>query len=476
MKTYFKIRIINICSVCFFLLSQSACKKLVTIDPPLTQTTTPTVFANDNTAIAAQIAVYQQMNSDPANLKLYTALSADELNSTLTSTTQRNAYINNLIAATDGGGLLLWTAAYKYFYQENAIIENTQASTGISAKAKPIILGEAKFMRAWWYFYLVNLYGDVPLVTTSDYTVNSTFSRTPKDQVYAQIVKDLTEAKTQLSDQYVDASDIIVTADRIRPTTWAVDALLARVYLYLGNGHYADAETQASLVIANTAKFSLPADPNNVFKANSTEAIWQLLPTSTVGATQEGYFWVLTTKPSTSSYGTISNALFNAFETGDKRKVAWVGSITVSGTTYYFPNKYKYKTSPGSTLEYSMMLRLAEQYLIRAEARAQQNKLTGAISDLNVIRQRAGLSVLPGNLSQVQVLAAVAQERRVELFTEADRWLDLKRTGAIDAVMGSPGNATQAKGGANWQPYQAFYPIPILDISKDPNLTQTPGY
>jgi len=451
-------------------LTLDGCKKLVEIDTPITQIATTNVFSNDNTAIAAQLSVYIQMKGLPANMELAMGLSADELNSTTTDGTYRPIYLNALTFLN--GGVGQWTTAYAIIYQENAIIENVQTSDKLSIKVKNLLIGEAQFMRAYWYFYLVNLYGDVPLVTTTDYTKNSAMARTPKDQVYQQIVTDLLSAKSLLSTQYLDGADANVVVDRIRPTTWAADALLARVYLYTNK--YADAITQSSLVISNTSMFSLPNDINAVFKANSNEAIWQIAPQPN-NPTSEATNFILITSPVTaiSSSSTISPQLLNAFESNDKRKANWVGMITVSGNTYYFPYKYKLLTTSG---EYSMILRLAEQYLIRAEAEAQNNDLASAINDLNIIRNRAGISPLVTTLTKDQVLAAVAQERRVELFTEGQRWLDLKRTGTLDAVMGTPSNANLAKGGAGWQPYQAFYPIPQADITNNPNLKQTPGY
>ena len=129
---------------------------------------------------------------------------------------------------------------------------------------------------------------------------------------------------------------------------------------------------------------------------------------------------------------TLDTGLMNAFETGDLRRTHWVDSTDYSGTYFYFPNKYPvYVGNPGDTPYYTM-LRLAEQYLIRAESEANQggSGITGAIADLDTLRARAGLPFLSSSLNQTQVLVAVAQERRIELFAEwGHRWFDLKRTG-----------------------------------------------
>ena len=123
-----------------------------------------------------------------------------------------------------------------------------------------------------------------------------------------------------------------------------------------------------------------------------------------------------------------------------------------------------------------MVLRLAEQYLIRAEAEVNGagNGLGGAISDINAIRNRAGLPATTAS-TPAQVMAAIMQERRIEFFAEwGHRWLDLKRTGRVDSVMTI---ATPLKNaGTKWQSFQQLYPIPANERAFDPNLTQNPGY
>ena len=152
------------------------------------------------------------------------------------------------------------------------------------------------------------------------------------------------------------------------------------------------------------------------------------------------------------------------------------GTYTASPTAkYYFP--YKYQSSATSTVtEYVMMLRLAEQYLIRAEARANQGNTSGAISDLNVIRARAGLNAYAGQTDQNSVDSAILHERQVELFSEwGHRWFDLIRTGVVNNVMGGTNGVCQAKGGS-WMVTDILFPIPQIERTNDPNLTQNAGY
>lgn len=172
---------------------------------------------------------------------------------------------------------------------------------------------------------------------------------------------------------------------------------------------------------------------------------------------------------------TISPQLLNSFEPGDNRRTIWVGSLQSGASTLYFPYKYKDNNITNTTLtfkEYSMVLRLGELYLIRAEARAQQNKLADAIGDIDALRSRAGLTGIDPELNQTQVLSAVTHERQVELFTEGQRWLDLKRTGTIDSVMNM---ITPLKKGV-WNTNQKLYPLPSTEIQNGINLTQNMGY
>ncbi len=183
---------------------------------------------------------------------------------------------------------------------------------------------------------------------------------------------------------------------------------------------------------------------------------------------------MLLTPPSYSNPVALSNQLVNAFEPNDQRFTNWIGSFTDPSGTYYYPYKYKISIPDGSNpppSEYQMMLRLGEQYLIRAEAEANGagNGLPGAVTDLNTIRTRAGLPAYSGTADQPSLMTAIMHERRVELFTElGQRWLDLKRTGTIDAVMSV---VAPLKGGT-WSSYKALYPIPQSDIQEDHNLVQ----
>ncbi|WP_316834905.1 RagB/SusD family nutrient uptake outer membrane protein [Pedobacter nutrimenti] len=460
------------CLTLIFVTLLSGCEKLVTVPDPVTQLVSNSVYSNDATAAAVLTGIYGKMSGDYDMASGYTGVSllmglaSDELTGYTTDLTQSAFYTNRF-----AGGADFWNAPYQYIFVANAALDGVNNSTTISASLKQQLLGEAKFMRAFMYFYLVNLYGDVPLVLGTDYKVNAVVTRTAKETVYAQIVQDLIDAQQRLSDDY-RAPDNKTTTERIRPNKGAATALLARVYLYMGK--FPEAESEASLLINNAGKYNLVQDLNNVFLKNSNEAIWQLYPSTPGYNTQDGVHFVLTDAPDNyTNTVSISPSLISSFEAGDSRRSNWVGSITVDKkTTYYYPFKYKLYNYGDPVNEYVMVFRLAEQYLIRAEARAQQNNIAGAQADLNMIRNRAKLPNTSAN-TKSDLLSAVLQERRIELFTEmGNRWFDLKRSNLLDQVMSV---ITPLKGGV-WTSDRKLLPIPLTELQRNFNLTQNPGY
>jgi hypothetical protein len=460
------------------------CKKFVEIPPPVTQLVTASVFNNSTTATSAQTSIYTQMASNAESywLALYSGLLADELTNYSTATNMEDYYTNAMNAAV-GDIFGRWPNYYNYIYQANAVISALQGNGNISPAIEQQLIGEAEFVRAFWLFYLTNCYGNAPIVTTTNYTVNASISRSPQAEVYQQIVSDLTDAQQKLNSNYVDNSDTATTTERTRPDKAVAEAFLARVYLYMGK--YDSAEIFATEVINNNSyqlctNLSPVMGSNSVFLKNSTEVIWQLATPLPAGTdTYDALYFILlgapTTGPSIDNCTTISPQLLGAFEAGDLRRKYWIDSVNATAPNYYYP--FKYESITNSVSEYVMVFRLAEQYLIRAESEARLGDSTDAITDLNLIRKRAGLTNY-SLTNQGPLLAAILHEKQVELFTEwGHRWFDLIRTGAIDTVMGAPGNVYSAKGGiGTWNPDWELYPIPPSDRSLDPNLTQNQGY
>jgi hypothetical protein len=436
----------------------SSCKSFIEVPSPINQLNINNVFTDDKTATAAIIGIYSDMElSSPISvfLTVLPGLSADEISLTSSDkayydfATNTYAPINQYIAA-------LW-AIYTHVYEANSCIQGIRNSRGLSPNTKNQLLGEALFCRAFCYFHLVNLFGDVPLVISTDYRINDTMRRAPSAKVYQQIITDLIEAQTLLSSEYP-------TDQRVRPNLWTATALLSRAYLYTNK--WAEAESRASAVI-NSGKYIL-SDLTSVFQFTSTETIWQLMPVNPYLNTQEAAYFVPGSTTQIPVYP-LTDDLVTAFEPGDDRFSEWTGNNVIGGQVYYYP--YKYQVRDGSQVnEYHIVFRLAEQFLIRAEARMQQGNIAGAIKDVNIIRLRAGLTPLSPSLTPGQAATAIRQERRIELFAEfGHRWLDLKRTNKVDPVIGTLKPST-------WVPAAALWPIPQGQRSANPFLTQNKGY
>lgn len=476
-------------TVVFYLLS---CRKLTEARPPVTSLSQLNVYKSDVSAISVLTGLYQQVSqetffSGSSSISLITGFGADEftLSSAVSNTDPKYFhYVDSLVSNINvTRGLNYWGKFYNYIFVCNAAIEGLSTSTTLSTSVKQQLLGEAKFMRAFCYFYLVNLYGDVPLALSTFWEANSRLSRSSKQLVYEQIIKDLQNAQELLSSDYLDANLQVYSVnqlEKVRPSKWAAIALLARVYLY--TEQWSNAEMTATLVINHT--FGLPL-LTNAFLKNSQEAIWQLQPILSGRNTRDAELFLLpVTGPNSNFPAYLSPYLLAAFEGGDQRRYNrnWVDSVKVGSTTYYFPYKYKAGINSGITTigqlsEYVMVLRLAEQYLIRAEARSRLDNLSGGVSDLNVIRSRAFIS--NGNYSGIieknAILTAILHERQVEFFSEwGHRWFDLKRTGKIDSIM-TIVRPTKANG-APWESYMQLFPVPFSDIQANNNLQQNPGY
>lgn len=450
--------------VLILLFSVVSCKKFIAIDPPVSEIVRETVFADDKTATSAIVGIYSEMMSTQAfvgfDIGYYCAMSADELKLLFTNTDDNQFEMNSLIPSNNNLMGSFWQPGYSYIWYANSVLEGLSNSTGVSPGVKTQLSAEAKFIRAFCHFYLTNLFGSIPYITSSDYRVNALAAKIPQAEVYDKIIQDLTEAQNDLSDDYISSG-------RVRPNRGAVTALLSRLYLYKED--WTNAEAEATKII-NDSRYQLETDLNKVFLSTSSEAIWQLMPVSPGSNTFEQLYIT-----SGSNGGlTLTDPLINSFEVSDNRYDDWIRSWTNStGTiTTIYPFKYKVENLNQPVTEYNMVFRLAEQYLIRAEARAMLNKLTGvnsAESDINIVRNRAGLNNTTAT-TQTELLEAMLRERRVELFTEwGHRWFDLKRMNKADAVLGP------IKSG--WQPTDIFYPIPQTELDRNKNLLpQNAGY
>lgn len=474
------IKIIMACGVIYLILLMLSCKKFLVMNTPIDQINTEKVYSNDETANSALRGIYAQMMSpagfasgNVTSVTFFAGRSADDFINIGNTALYTQFSDNNVTPLNAELRLGLWQNAYQVIYYTNAALENLEKSNKVSALLKRHLSGEAKFIRAFCNFYLSNLFGEVPIVLSTDYRINASAFASTKEQAYVQIVKDLTDAKDLLDESYL-------VSERFRANKYAAVALLARVYLY--HQDWAKAEDEASIVINKTDQYRIVDDLDQVFLKDSREAILQFAVSSIFSQnTWEGAGFIISADDAEQgNQVALSEDLLKAFEPGDRRFVNWVGTFSNGTTVFKYPLKYKIKLGNSIHTEDSMVLRLAEQYLIRAEARIQQNKLTEGIADLNVLRSRARalptmdtpnpLPAISTVLNKGEALLAVERERRIELFSEwGHRWLDLKRTNRADVIL-SPIKGT------NWQSTDALYPIPNIEILNDPNLKQNPGY
>lgn len=458
---YNKILLTSLLLVC-----GSGCTKFITVDPPIDQLNSNQVFKTDNTAIAAINGIYSTMMENPelvfsSGVTLNMGMTADELY--YYTPGQRDEFVNNTLQANSEVVIngQFWGSLYRYIYGANSCIESASASGTLTAATKNQVIGEAFFIRAFSYFYLINTFGPVPLVTSSDYLKNIRLSRVSEEEVYQQIIADLKAAKANLE---ITTS----SAEKTRPDKYAASALLARVYLY--HKDWADAVTESESLLTS-GHFNVSDVPlDEVFLNDSRETIWQLKP---VNGVLNSYIGNLILPASENDVPTFlfRKDFISAFEPGDLRKASWVKNRTYLDEVLYYPYKYKVRGQAGvQVTEYYVVLRLAEQYLIHAEAKANQGELAAAREDLDLIRKRAGLHPLKTDLSQIEVLAAVQQERRIELLAEwGNRWMDLKRTNKVDQVIGilKP----------TWKPTAKLWPVPASELVVNPALLpQNNGY
>jgi hypothetical protein len=443
-----------------------SCKKLIAIpaNPP-NMIPTSQVFADSSDIMGAIAGVYAnfKVNGGGASIASglvteYTGLSSDELSYNLVSDVNTTEFYTNGLVASNPLPDNCWSSAYSALYEVNASLTGIASSAGISDSLKNQLLGELKTIRAFYYFNLVNLFGGVPLVTETNFNVTQSQPRASVDSAYGLILSDLTSARAMLKPSYPSAG-------RARINRYTADALLAKVYLYRGD--WVDAANIASEAV-NSNVYSLVPVLTQVYLDGSTEAIWQLPGKGTSSQTTEATTLIPFSNFSVPNY-TITSTLFNAFETGDARKTSWIGTATVGGQAYHYVYKYKNRLASAATTEDYMMFRLGELYLNRAEALANQGKTDSALADLNKVRVRAGLAAVTTVTSQTDLLSRIAHERQVELFCEwGARWFDLKRTVAIDSVLGAEKTG--------WQSFDALYPIPQNEITDNSFLIQNPGY
>lgn len=442
--------------IILFCLLFISCRKLIEVEPPSNEVPSESVYDDEAMADAAVADIYAGLSGYFSGniLSVINGMTADELN---TLNIYHRRYVNNAILSDDALILSSWQQFYRLIYRANAVLEGVSAARKLPEEKAKQLQGEALFLRAFCYYYLLNCWGDVPLITTTDVEQTASAPRSGLAVVYDLVMSDLKTAASLLSAAYPGT-------EKVRANKWAAVAMLARVSLQTHN--WQQAAEQATLVL-NAGIYTPLIRPDSVFLRNSRPAILQIWTNE--GYTLPGLTFIPVSAGNYSFYP-FTDDLIAGFEDGDIRKAMWTGSFTYAGLLYHYPLKYKNRAAAISGREeYLMVLRIEEMYLIRAEALAQLENVTGALADVNVLRKRAGLPGLSILLKQDECLLAIEKERRIELFTEwGDRWLSLRRTNRIDTVLEVVKPV--------WKSTAALYPIPQEERNRNPKLTQNDGY
>lgn len=445
-------------------LSLAGCEQFLEVELPASQLNTPFVFESYATANAAMVDIYAKMRDNGllsgnssgmgASLGAY----ADELQYFGNPTSSLHFFYANTLLPTTGTLEIWWNSSYNQIYAANAVYNGVGQSESLTPENKRQLQGEALLVRGWIHFHLANLFGEIPYIKTTDYLQNQAVSKIPTQEIYDLAIQDLENAKALLPENYFGGA-------RVRPNKSVAAALLAKAYLY--NQNWAAAANEASFLINQTGTYSFPQNTESTFLIQSPSTIWQLLPQAGGRNTLEGSTFIFLSGPPSSI--ALAPQLMDAFEEGDLRKANWTKEVANANGTWHHAFKYRQRTNTAASQEHSVLFRLAEIYLIRAEARARQGELTSAAEDVNTIRALAGLAPTAAD-TQESLLQAIAQERKVELFTEfGNRFFDLKRTDQLDSTLNGIKPA--------WNAYMKNIPIPQREVLLNPNLLpQNDGY
>ncbi|WP_119789588.1 RagB/SusD family nutrient uptake outer membrane protein [Flavobacterium anhuiense] len=450
---------------CYFLLMLSvSCDSFTQVDLPSSQLNAEDVFQDKASATAALADIYSSLTQNgiltgyPGGVSSQIGLYTDELDFYGIPASGSAFFYNNALLPSTSDVNSLWSNSYSQIYAANSVIEGVVASRGLQQSDKSNLTGEALFIRGLLHFYLTGLFGDVPYIETTDYIQNSKVSRMPAVQVFQHIEDDLQQSITLLAADYP-------TAERVRPNKWAAKALLARMLLYTQK--WDQAAEEASAVINQTSLYKLPADISKLFLKESTSTIWQLMPATAGAPTNEGTTFIFLQGPPPSV--ALTPSLVNTFNSSDFRKQNWIKQVGTGSSLWYHAYKYKQNTNAGTSTEYSIVLRLSELYLVRAEARAMAGDYIGSQQDLNVIRNYAGLANTQAS-DQQSLIKEILLQRKLEFFCEyGHRFFDLKRTGTIDEALQNikPG----------WNTADRQLPLPESELLLNPNLApQNEGY
>ena len=391
--------------------------------------------------------------------------------------------------ATNIAPLSVWQGYYRGIHRANVAIERIP-QIEMDAALRDRLVGEAKFLRGYFYFNLVRWFGDIPLITKPLPPDEFKQPRTSKEQVYAQIIKDLEEAAAALPVTYPPA-------DRGRVTRGSANGMLAKVYLTLGDFQRTE---QYALTVINSGTYALFPNYERLFQQEgqmSSESVFEVVTTADqqgLGGSQFNEVQGVRGVPNLGwGFNRPSDDLIRAYEPGDPRREAtilYVGEVLPDGTAIVEDNpetineRYNQKAwvprrpdgrngAGGGNIR---ILRYADVLLMAAEALNENGKTQEALTYLNQVRTRARgtrpATVLPNVTvtDRAQLRQRIWQERRVELAMEQQRWFDLLRQGRAGAVMKALGKNFQ-------EGKHELFPIPQNEVDLSGGLiTQNPNY
>ncbi len=379
---------------------------------------------------------------------LFPDLSSDDLKHPTEATSSEYAQVDGHVILPENSAVEgTWDAIYNTINTANSVIVKVPDMTDMTDEEKNSALGELYFIRALCHFNLVNLFGAVPIKTSPTVGVaNLNAKRDDVESVYTQIITDLTFAEENLTASF---------STKTRASKYAAKALLARVYLYQEN--YEAAYQEANKVILEGGYTFLDNYADIFADDGSAETIFEVdfaaddrnrIAEYNFPKTLNGRYEVA---PTTS--------IINAFSAEDKRKNA---TIAYDGVNAYAKKYDDLSTGADNVI----VLRLAEMYLIRAEAEAHLGNpvIKNIQDDINIIRSRAGLSNTTAATTSA-LIAAIEEERRLEFAFEGHRWFDLIRTGRAVSVIDELDDARMT-----------LYPIPSGEVLTNNLMKQNPGY
>jgi hypothetical protein len=443
-------------------LTFSSCEKYLNVEPRASVSDEKTIFDNASaqTALTGAYAALASGGYYGTTFQSIGYLNGDNIVWT-GSQSQVQEFINHNVNADNATISGAWSAIYVAINRSNHVIKKVPLVTDplLTQANKDKIVGQAYFIRALSYFDLARTWGSVPIITqpTETATDNSGIAKSTQQEVYAHALSDLEKAELLLTE----------TTDRYRATKKTVWALKARYYLY--NRDWVNAELYATKLIADNANYRL-LKPFGTFFQNdargTAESVFEIFYSASETNGHRGQ-WQPQTNGGTRQWAPNDAlvALVNNPLIGGNRSVL----VAKDNQNRWYGNLY-YR-SPATDPSY--VIRIAELYLIRAEARANQaadgstianNKVLDATVDLNAVRDRAGLIATPA-VTKADVLLAIENERRLEFAFEPHRWFDLVRTGRAAAVL----NITDTR--------KYLMPIPNDQLLIDPALRpNNPGY